>query len=256
MRKFSVIALFLSVGLMLGCSVKEERDGCPCRLFLDLTSVDVADQSPFLISIFSADGFEYRKVVDVKNFQDTCVVDVPRTELDVIVWSGGGEYMYTDGLTIPPGSECPPVFIHTGRLEAKGEAVYENILLKKNYCILNLTFAAPHTARYIALRGSVAGFDKYGQPVRGEFSVHREADSISSGIFYIPRLYDTPLYLDVEEADGIMRTFPLHDYLSDYGYDREVDELNDLNMTLAYTPLGINFIIQGWGEEKVINVVI
>lgn len=256
LKRFSLITL--SVALALGCSIKEERDGCPCRLFLDLTSIDVADQCPFFLSVFSDDGFEYQAVLDKNNFEDTCVVEVPRTELDIVVWSGGEDYMDERGLTIPLGSECPPVFIYSKSVHSKGEAVYDMVFLKKNYCILNLDFEDGHRVESLLLRGNVNGFDKSGNPVRGEFNVSSESDSVSvaSAMFSIPRQNDSPLYLDVKELDGMTRTFPLHEYMSDFGYDWGGNDLVDLNMTLSYTASEMSITIRDWEKELVISVVI
>ena len=104
-----IIAVAIFLILVSGCSVKEKRDDCPCRLFLDLSSVDKLDQTPVLLSVLSDGGFEYTTEVDAKEFYDTIVVNVPRTDLHVMVWSGGDDYMNDYGLIIPLGSGCPPV---------------------------------------------------------------------------------------------------------------------------------------------------
>ena len=256
MRKYSVLALFLSLTMLSGCSIKEKRDGCPCRLFLDMTSVDAADQVPFVISVFSDEGFEYREIFDSQVFMDTCIVEVPRSELDIVVWSGGGDYLDDEGLKIPLGEGCPPVFIHQSRVEAKGEAVYDVVRMNKNFCILSVNVVEPHEVVSLALRGGVAGYDKGGNPHQGDFHLHSDYDQASSCKFYIPRQSGTALFLDATESDGMTRTFPLHEYMSEYGYIWDGDQLNDLNMSLEYTQVGITLTIQGWEEEIVVNVVI
>ena len=256
MKKFRVLALLLSLNVLSGCSVKEERDGCPCRLFLDMTSVDAEDQVPLVISVFSDEGFEYRAVFDSQTFMDTCIVEVPRSGLEIVVWSGGGKYLSEDGLSIPLGDECPPVYIYQGRVEAEGEAVYDAVRMNKKYSILSVNFLDEHHVKSLALKGDIAGFDKGGNPLNGDFYVQTEYDPMASSVFYIPCDSGSSLYLEVTEEDGAVRTFPLHEYMSEYGYDWDEGRLNDLNLSLAYTPLGITLTIQGWDEEIVINVVI
>ena len=256
MRKYRIFILFLLMGVIPGCSIKEERDGCPCRLFLDMTSVDAADQAPFTISVFSEEGFVCNTVLESDEFVDTCVFEVPRSVLDVVAWSGGGKFLDDEGLSIPLGDECPPVFIHQGRLDAKGEAVYNQVRLHKNYCILSVNFVDDHMVKRLVLRGAVSGFDKVGNPVPGDFYVQAQSDPVTSGRFYIPRNSGYPLYLDVMELDGVTRTFPLHDYMSEYGYESDGKDLCDLNMSLEYTPVGITLTIQGWDEEIVLNIAI
>ena len=64
------------------------------------------------------------------------------------------------------------------------------------------------------------------------------------------------LYLDVEEASGKVKTFPIHEYISEFGDDWKDRNLNDLNMLLEYTPVGVSITIRGWDQEIVIDVVI
>lgn len=253
--------LMAALSLMVffsGCSIKEERDECPCRLFLDLKSVDKLDQAPFLLSVLSDDGFEYTAVIDCSNFRDTCIIDVPRTALDVVVWSGGGEYLDQHGLTIPSGNGCPPVYIYSERLMACGEVVYDTVCLKKNYCILNITVENPNDIKGMMIKGEVSGYDRVGNPRHGDFSINSQTDSSSVGSysFYLPRQGEAKLYLDVLESDGMVKTFQMHDYISAFGYDWEARDLSDLNMHLNFTPAGVVVSIKVWDEEFVIDVVI
>ena len=252
-----LIVLFVLFGI-IGCSVKEERDACPCRLFLDLTSVDIMDCSPVQLYIMSEDGIEYEAEFNNDNFQDTCILVVPRKELDIVLWSGGDGYMDNNGLTIPLGEDSPPVYIHSRNLLAHGESVHDVVTLEKNYCILGVDFVDPDRVQGLALRGDVAGFDRYGRPVGGEFCVCSHVDSLSGlhNTFYVPRQVGNSLYLDVEEASGKVKTFPIHEYISEFGYDWKDRNLNDLNMLLEYTPVGVSITIRGWDQEIVFDVVI
>lgn len=252
------LAVILVLSVAPGCSIKEERGDCPCRLFLDMTYVDVVDQSPVVLHVMSEDGFEYKAELNAENFNDTCVIDVPRKNLDVVLWSGGGGNLDEDGLKIPLGHDCPPVYIHASVVEADYEAVYETVRLRKNYCILNVSFVNPEDVKALKIRGEVAGFDVSGSPSYGEFSVSSIPDSTSGlvGRFYVPRQNGAPLYLDVIETDGFVKSFPLHVYLSEFGYRWDENDLNDINILLEYTPLGVIIRLQGWGEEMVIRVVI
>ena len=255
---FSILAAILYIYVISGCSVKEERDGCPCRLFLDMTSIDILDQSPLTLRVISDAGFEFSEVLESDNFCDTCVIDVPKSDLYVVVWSGTAEYLDESGVTIPLDCDCPPVYICSKKICAEGEAVYEQVNLKKNYCILSVEFAEPADVVGLVVRGEVAGFDRAGNPRPGDFRVSSMSDSISDVLsrFYIPRQKQTCLYLDVTESDGMVKTFPLHEYISELGYDWEANDLDDLNVILEYTPVGVSITIKGWEREIIINVVI
>lgn len=253
-----VLAAVLSLMAIPGCSIKEERDECPCRLFLDLQSVDRIDQTPCLLRIISDDGFEYSTVIGGRDFQDTYIIDVPRTGLDVVVWSGADGYMDEQGISIPLGNGCPPVYVHSSRVDAAGESVCDTICLRKNYCILNVSIDSPAGVDGMMVRGEVDGYDRTGNPHNGEFRIYFQSDAsnFASGRFNIPRQDDRSLYLDVFESDGMVKTFPLHEYISAFGYDWEERDLNDLNMHLNYTTAGVVVSVKVWDEEFVIDVVI
>lgn len=258
MNKFSFSIAILPLLFIIGCSIKEVRDGCPCRLLLDMTSVDMVDQSPVTLFVFSDEGFDFSTVIDNDDFKDTCVVDVPRTELKVTVWSGNKGYMDNDGLAIPFGQQCPPVYIHNAEIDADGEVVCDVVVMKKNYCLLNVSIDGIHEVNCMTIKGGIDGFDKSGNPHYGDFSVYAQnmMGALSSVSFYIPRQNGTPLYLDVTENDGKIRRFPLHDYISEFGYDWASKDLNDLNIVLNYTPVGVIVTIKDWDEELTIDVVI
>lgn len=253
-----ILTVLLVLFGIIGCSVKEERDACPCRLFLDLTSVDILDNSPVLLYIMSDDGVEREMVLDHDNFQDTCMLIVPRKELDVVLWRGADGYVDRTGLTIPLGEDSPPVYIYSASLLAEGEAVYETVTLQKNYCVLGVDFVERDKVQGLALRGNVAGFDMHGRPSDGEFFVCASVDSqvVSHNVFYVPRQVGNSLFLDVTEPDGKVKTFPIHEYIAEFGYDWTEKDLNDLNMILEYTPVGVSITIRDWSQEIVINVVI
>ena len=51
-----LLAAVMIVSAIAGCSVKEDRGGCPCRLYLDMTNVDMSVMSPLSLYVASVDG--------------------------------------------------------------------------------------------------------------------------------------------------------------------------------------------------------
>ena len=258
MNKFRFSKALLPLFFIFGCSVKEVRDGCPCRLLLDMTSVDKVDQSPFTLFIASKVGFEYSTVMDGDICDDTCVVEVPRTKLDVVLWSGDEGRMDNNGLVIPFGQQCPRIYMYATEIDADGELIYNRVALKKNYCLLSVSVEDPHEVSGMKISGGVDGFDKLGRPHCGEFSVFSpiSMEYSSSAVFSIPRQDGGPLYLELIEPEDKIRRLPLHDYIFELGYDWMAKDLNDLNMVVSYTPVGVTVNIKSWDEELIVDVVI
>lgn len=250
-----ILTAIIWVSVMTGCSVKEERGDCPCRLFLDFTAVDFSARAPLSLYVTSFEGFEHKEFVET---DDTCVIDVPRTDLQIVVWSGDEGLINDAGLMIPNGRECPPLYIHSSILPAFGEAVFETVQLRKNHCVLTVDFVEPDDVVAMTVRGEVAGFDRYGNPVEGDFHVDVLMDSVSDlpVSCCLPRQIGGPLYLEVTDMKGRERTFPLYEYMRIVGYDWSESDLKDLSLVLDYSEAKVSVIIQGWKEEIILDVVI
>lgn len=255
-------SVWLSAVILLaaiaGCSVKEERGTCPCRLFLDMAEVDFSVIVPLSIYVVSDEGIEHEALLDVDDAPDVYEAFVPRTELSVVGWGGAQGYVSDRGLHIPLGYDCPPVYIHSSSVQAEGEAVYDIVSLRKNHCVLNVYFIDIDGVSLMTVRGGVSGFDMYGKPMPGDFKVSCQIghEDFSSVQFCLPRQMGDPLYLDVVGVDGKIRTFPLHEYISAAGYDWSEPDLKDLDLTLNYTLTSMSLAVLGWDEEFTFDVVI
>ena len=253
-----MLAAVMIVSVIAGCSVKEERGGCPCRLYLDMTNVDMHVMSPLSLYVASVDGLIHEAVLDSGYSGDIYEAYVTRGELDITGWSGAADYVSPDGLSIPLGYDCPPVYIHSSSARAEGESVRDTVHMRKNHCILNIRFMNAEVFSAMVVRGGVAGFDCRGYPKPGEFRVYCSVDSLeeSSTQVCLPRQIGDPLYLDVADTDGKLKTFPLREYIAATGYDRSEPDLKDLNLTLNYTLTTLSLVVAGWDEEFVFDVVI
>ncbi len=255
---FLLMAGVIWPAFICGCSVKEERKDCPCRLFLDMTAVDMAVMSPLSLYV-SSDGEQVcGTVLESDDSVSPYVVEVPRTELSVSVWSGGDDLVSHGGMTIPIGSDCPRVYLHSSSLVADGDYVCDTVLLRKNHCVLTMFFSETEEPYALMVRGNVAGYDASGKPVKGIFQVPVPVDTTMAvpAQVCLPRQTGDELNLDLTDRSGNLRTFPLHEYIRQMGYDWTEPDLKDLKLTLNYTLTAVSLIIQGWNEEFVFDIVI
>lgn len=257
------LAFLLMTGIIwpaciCGCSVKEDRKDCPCRLFVDMTAVDMAVMSPLSLYVSSGGEQVYGSVLKSENSENPCVVEVPRGELVVSAWSGGDSLVSHEGMTIPIGSDCPRVYLHSSSMVADGDYVCDTVLLRKNHCVLTMFFSETEEPYALMIRGNVAGYDATGKPVKGVFQVPVSVDptmAIPTQVC-LPRQTGDELHLDVTDRSGNLRTFPLHEYIRQMGYDWTEPDLKDLKLTLNYTMTAVTLVIQGWNEEFVFDIVI
>ena len=253
-----LLAAVMIVSAIAGCSVKEDRGGCPCRLYLDMANVDMSVMSPLSLYVASVDGLVHEAVLDSGYSGSVYEAYVAREELDIAGWSGARDYVSQEGLSIPLGYDCPPVYIHSSSVHAEGESVRDTLRMRKNHCVLNVRFISAEAFSAMTIRGSVAGFDRRGYPKPGEFRVYCSMDSLeeSSTQVCLPRQVGDPLYLDVTDSNGKLRTFPLREYIAATGYDWSEPDLKDLDLTLNYTLTTVSLVVSGWDEEFIFDVVI
>lgn len=257
-RILPYLAVMWYLAAIEGCSIKENRTVCPCRLILDISSVKVEEMAPVSLSVLSDTGLVYYEILSTAASTLDRVIDVPRTELSVMSWSGYEGMLTDDGLTIPHGRDCPHVYVHSTKVAATGELVRDTVCLRKNHCVLNISFKDTDVPYGLIVRGNVSGYDPEGQPKAGEFYVPVTVDptSFSSVDVCLPRQIGNDLYLDVSDGEGRYRTFHLSEYMTAAGYDWTEPDLKDLDLLLDYTLTSVTLVIQGWDEEFIFDVVI
>ena len=235
----AVMAAFLSVS---SCSVKEDRGPCPCFLELDIKGPEEIASSSVDLFVTSQDGYFLRDAVEDWMQEGLYSVSVPRTRLHVSVWGGGGKYVSEDGMVIPMGKECPRVYMHDSDLLIEGEYYKEEVLMRKNHCVLTiLEEGNGQEFTDLVLKGNVAGYDLTGKPLIGDFEFALEEDTV-----VLPRQVDDSLMLELEDTKGNRISFSLGRYIEASGYDWSAAELDDVTVTLDYALTEIRLNVDGW----------
>lgn len=236
--------------MMSACSVKEDRGPCPCFLELDINAADGAPSGSADILIFSEDGFMLRDTLDFWKDEGLYSVSVPRGGLHVRVWSGGGRYVSENGLHIPSGQGCPRIFMHDSDVLAEGEYVREEVYMRKNHCVLTLVCEGEGGSfSDMVLKGNVAGYDEFGEPLPGYFEFALDEESEAGYEAVLPRQTDDSLMLDLEDSKGNQISFSLGRYIAASGYDWSAPDLDDVTVTLDYALTEIRLNIDGWESE-------
>ncbi len=237
---------------LASCSVKEDREPCPCLLELNIDGHDMVPSGPVDILVTSQDGFMQRDTLDFWREEGLYSLSVPRTDLHVRAWCGGGKYVSKEGMRIPLGNECPRVYMHDSDVTVEGEYFREDVYLRKNHCVLTILIEGGESGfSDLVLKGNVAGYDMVGKPLAGDFeySPVMETDGDKGLVGYeavLPRQKDDSLMLDLEDSKGNPISFSLGRYISASGYDWSSHELDDLTVTLDYALTEIRLEIDGW----------
>lgn len=245
------IAFILAVLFAGACSVKEDRTACPCRLVLDFRDVDTSLCRELNLLVTRREEVVLSEVVEAEDFMEEYVAYVPHGELRVNVWSGdGGRAERKQGIVIPYGCECPPLYMHSFIADTRGESCREKICLRKNHCRLTIMMEGMETIPYsLTFKGNVDGYGLDGRPSLGDFScVAYPADSGDSRAL-LPRQLDASLQLDIDDGTSVVKTFAIGEHIASSGYDWTAEDLDDLTIVLDYYITHIKVTVQGWDKE-------
>ena len=253
-----LVYIALIVALLGGCSVKEDRDNCPCKLVLDFSEVDTTlVKSLEVLAIYSGDVV-FRDKVLASEFGTEYVRDVPHGDLRVNVWCVAEERIDSeDGLVIPYGCECPVLYMRSFVADTSGELYRETVRVYKNFCRLTVLLEGVEEPPYsLTFKGNVDGYRLDGVPSEGDFACVAypgEKGDLQAGL---PRQIDASLVLEVDDGTAVLKTFALGEYIISGGYDWSAEELEDLTVTLDYQITYIGITISGWDKEYFYNVIL
>ena len=252
MGRFSwiVLLMLLCAVSSVGCSVKEDRNGCPCRLYLDFSDVDSLSVDSLAVSAVSDGGFLYSGVFYSDKFDEDCLLLLPRTSrMRLSVVSGAGAYSSPDGrVLIPYGEECPPVHMYTEIIDTDCELLERKVILKKNYCKLDIRVVdKPSFTFGLVVRGNVDGYLPGGELSFGDFcySVPFIEDIYE---VFLPRQCDNSLTLDIDDGTDVLKTFALGEYLNESGYDWNAPILEDVVVEIDFARTNLKISVEGWNK--------
>ena len=280
--------LFLS-----SCSIKEDRDGCPCWMTVDLS--DVAEsrwKSPEVQSSIDyhsvtkslksrsnvaenillrlrgnsdedAINYEYQVTEEVKVSSGALEYEVPRGAVGVSAVALGreipGQAGYDgDEIRIPVGEQMDSLYGFFKMYHTRCESVLCDVDLHKEFCTVSFTlgdkgYSSPYD---IEVWGNVAGVSAWDlMPVKGDF---RYAPVQKNGVYQVrvPRQEDNSLELVMLDDDDIVDRLPLGEYIARSGYDWTAENLADVNVALDLEKQQVMITVSGWDGVVVMDIVI
>lgn len=189
-----------------GCSVKEDRDLCPCTLVLEFPNEDaerLQDGVTVCMRGYSDDGF---------SLCDTLLAGQAASSGGLDTVSGKGAYSYVvpkgdidlavaysaDGLAgelnssgrwieIDEGRPCPSIWTCCEKVSARADRVTVPVRLHKNFCRIDIQVRDVDGEKFpfkLRVRGNVNGYGLDGKPARGAFlcdAERSETESAGSG---------------------------------------------------------------------------
>ncbi len=251
------LCICLVLCLAAGCSVKEGREECPCRLILDFSYVDLSAVKSADVVVTGGEGFMFNGEIGPDELLAGMDMQVPRGMLDVGVWSGTEGLLSGEGMIVPYGSDCPRVYFHVASLSAEGESVRDTVRMRKNHCVMTVNFDGADSGEgEIVLTGNVNGYAGDGGISAGEFLCRLKMDGSGGNEVVLPRQADNSLVMEINDGTGVLKGFALGEFIAESGYDWEAPDLKDIEVGLDFAVTGIELEIQGWDKVYKFVVVI
>jgi len=251
------VAAALCPVLFLSCSVKEDRDVCPCFLTLDLDGVDAAGLvrkgiDSLVIAVGSGEDFYLEEGFGLRELANEAVYPVPRSRVEVMAACGPGSGDITDGgVSIPEGSECPVFYLYSESFSTEAGDMSRTVILHKEYCTLTASMKSslgsqPRPYR-IRLEGNVSGCSMDGTPAEGPFDCLSSPSAGGLCRLNIPRQRDGSLRLEVYFLDSDeVRSFPVGEYILDSGYDWSARDLEDIEVEMDFARSSLTVSTSKW----------
>lgn len=252
----SFLTLPLLIIFHLSCTVREDRDMCPCVLELVFAERD---------STMLRDGVLVRVITETEKNETIVQQDTIRIRGDLSykmsVAKGVSRIMcawpissvspdWAKPIIVSNGRECPKLWSSHITADTGKDAAIVDASLHKNFCTIDLRLRGNKDFRLEA-RGKICGYGMEGELIEGSYSAQMRKDDESTMADWtvrVPRQHDNSLKLDIFPSDDIARTFSIGNFIEQSGYDWTSPDLKDIRLEIDYTVTYVSFTIDNWSK--------
>ena len=221
---YTIFAL-ATLSLVLSCSIKEDRSGCPCELTIDASGINAEEVSV----ICRTDMDLFRGRLHPGGDDRSVEIKVPRDILQIVSYTGNAiTYEDDNCLIIPYGNESDCIYADVSVINTKAETAYKKVSLHKQY------------ANGISLSDL--------SPVSGAFHcmVTPGTDGVYS--FNVPRQKDNGIYVLIENRGHVSDPVQLGKILESVGFDWTKKDLDDISLKIELPSSVISVSITEWDK--------
>ena len=268
----SIYIMIMTVMMFLSsCFVKEDRDGCPCWMTVEMPDRVGHDGSVVLRLHGNYDegamDYAYKVSESIKDDVGILEYEVPRGSVGVSVVNSAR-------LAVPVGEQMDSLYGFFKPYHTRCESVKCDVELHKEFCTVSFTLVDEHyeSPYDIEVRGNVSGVSPWDLvPVSGAF---KYAPVAEEGVYRVrvPRQVDASLEMvmlemlgqagyDGERAEddgerAVVNRFPLGEYIIRSGYDWAAKDLSDVSVALDLEKQQVMVTVSGWDGVVMMDIVI
>ena len=291
MNRFLFVMWMVGMLFLSSCSIKEDRDGCPCWMTVEMlgqaghdgekvgqdgrSPVGAGDDGCVVLRLRGnsdedAVDYEYQVTEAVRVDVGALEYEVPRGSVGVSAVAFGNETPGRAGydgksagydgdeIRVPVGEQMDSLYGFFKMYHTRCESIRCDVELHKEFCTVSFTLGEDgYTSPYdIEVWGNVAGVSAWDlMPLEGDF---RFAPSPEGGVYRVrvPRQLDASLELVMLEDSEIVDRLPLGEYIARSGYDWTAEDLADVNVALDLEMQQVMITVSGWDGVVVMDIVI
>ena len=256
MRRFNIILVVL-LPLLASCSVKEDRDECPCWLQIDLSTCSHFADRVSLKGWTSASPVFGVQVLS-EDFSSAHEEEVPRTMVSYCATSGLDASRNSGmSVVIPEGEQSDRLYAYRADVQAYGETAYDKVSLHKQYAAVAVKIGDGGNGCSVHVRSRWNGLDLVSlKPLAGAFEFTPELTEEKVWYFRLPRQGDDSLVMEITDRSGNTYPYDLGDEIRRTGYDWSAVDLDDIMLGVDYASGKLTIEVIPWEEGLVYDEII
>lgn len=238
----------LSCLLLCSCSVKEERDECPCCVM-----VCSGQDGTLEYALGSAEADVVRERLGQDDFSGEYWLEVERKVWTRRAFCGEGVRYGRGGWIVEYGEECPALYMSVRELDTRFDSVVDTVRLHKSFCELTIVLKglAAYPGDGWVVEGDVCGYALDGKPLGGAFYRKVELEEGMTGRVRIPRQTAPTLLLRLGDT-----SVSLGRYIEQSGYDWNAEDLEDLTVIVDCIESRVEVSAQLWRKTLRFDIII
>ena len=255
---FCITLAALTAGsLLAGCTVKEDREPCPCYLNVSFADREKVPEGAEVDLLGWREAELFRAGIEIAEYDPYWVRGVHKGFLTLSAYRGVDK-VRDDGhlVLIAPGNQADSLYAFHEEVDCTGDMAYSEVVFRKQFCTVHMDIlrsAAQLRDFRFLVEGNTCGFDLLDfQPVGGAFRCEPAPESGARVVdFRIPRQADDSMTVTLwyRQEDGgyqDLGTFPLGKYIVRTGYDWKAEELQDVYVVIDLVLGMVTIGVDGW----------
>ena len=241
------------------CTVKEDRDFCPCSLTVSFSDPDAS--GPVELLAWDSETI-FRDQVLIEDCRPEWTKSVRKGVFILSAYKGAAGSSIPMGhiLRIPMNCQADSLYAYFEKVEATGDRAHASVVFRKQFATVFLDIPQSdetiHKCRF-QVEGNTCGFDVLDfSPIAGPFLFEPAPVTGETVItFRIPRQADDSLMVTVYPEDSPETRFPLGEYIRQLGYDWKSEDLQDIYLSIDLVRGVVDLRIADWEEGTVFPLV-